>query len=69
MLFYNFFLYFMKEENIGIVKISDFRILTGLLALGCPEHDLTIFTKCLSVCVCDKIFVASLARELIDRIS
>ena len=51
MLFYNFFLYFMKEENIGIVKISDFRILTGLLALGCPEHDLTIFTKCLSICI------------------
>ena len=38
-----------------------------LHVLGCPEHDLTIFGKCL--CVCDKNFVANVARELMNRIS
>ena len=44
-----------------------FRFLMDLHVLGCPEHDLTIFGKCL--CVCDKNFVASVARELMNRIS
>ena len=44
-----------------------------LHVLECLEHDLTISGKCLSVslslCVCDKNFVASVAEELIVRIS
>ena len=34
-----------------------------LHVLGCHEHDLTIFEKCLSVCVWP-YFLASVAREL-----
>ena len=37
-----------------------------LSVLGCPEHDFIISGKCLSVC--DKNFVASVARELMHRI-
>ena len=43
--------------------------------LGCPEHDLTISGKCLSVCasmclwVCDKNFAVSVAQELMHGIS
>ena len=65
------------------MQIFDLRFLMDLHVLGCPEHDLTIFAKCLSVClsvclcvcmcvclcVCDKNFVASVARELMNRIS
>ena len=39
------------EERIGFAQIFDFRFLMDLHALGCPEHDLTIFGQCLSVCV------------------
>ena len=48
-----------------------FLILMDLHVLGCPEHDFTMPGKCLSVCVCvcDKNFVASVARELMNRIS
>ena len=38
-----------------------------LHVLGCSEHDLTISGKCLSVC--EKNFVASVARELMYGIS
>ena len=48
------------EESTGFAKVSDFRFLMDLHVLGCPEHDLTT-----SVCLCvfDKNFVASVARE------
>ena len=39
---------------------------TCLHVLGCPEHDLTVSGKCLSVC--DKNFVASVSQELINTI-
>ena len=39
------------EESIVLVQIFVFRFLIDLQALGRPEHDLTIFGKCLSVCV------------------
>ena len=53
------------------MKIFDFRFLMDLQVLGCPEHDLTVSGNCLSVClsVCDKNFAASVARELMHRIS
>ena len=53
------------------MEIFDFRFLMDLHVLGCPDDDLTISGKCLSVCmcVCGKSFVASLAQELMDRIS
>ena len=61
------------EESIDLVKIFDFRFLMNFQELGCLEHDLTISGKCLSVsvclCVCEKKFLASVAQELIDRIS
>ena len=63
------------EESIGFAQIFDFRFLRDLHVLECPEQDLTIFGKCLSVYVsvclgvCDKNFVASVARELMNRIS
>ena len=37
------------EEIIGFVQIFDFQFLMGLRVLGCPEHDLTISGKCLSL--------------------
>ena len=55
------------------MKIFDIQFLMGLHVLGCPECDLTISGKCLPVylcvCVCDKNVVASVARELMHRIS
>ena len=60
------------EENIGFVKIFDIRFLIDLYILGCPEHDMTISAKvCLSVFlrVSEKHFVASVAQELMNRIS
>ena len=55
------------------MQIFDFRFLLDLHVLGCPEQDLTISGKCLpvclSACLCDKNFVASVAREQMNRIS
>ena len=51
--FYAFyFLLYSIEESIGFVKIFDFRFLMDLHVLGCPEHEFTIFRKCLCGCVC-----------------
>ena len=62
------------EESISFVQISDFRFLMDLHVLGCPEHDLSISGKCLSVCesvyVCVRHkFRTSVAQKLINRIS
>ena len=59
------------EESIGFIRIFDYRFLMDLHVLGCPDHDLNISGKCLSVClcVCDKNFVANVARELMNNIS
>ena len=43
-----------------------FPIFDGFTRFGIPEHNLTIYEKCL--CVCDKNFVVSIAQELINRI-
>ena len=57
------------------MQIFDFPFLMNLHVLECPEHDFTISAKCLSVYlfVClypwDKNFVASVAQELMNRIS
>ena len=57
------------------MHIFDFRFSMDLHVLGYPEHDLTISGKCLSVCVsvslcvCDKKFVKSVAGELMHGIS
>ena len=45
----HFFLYSTSEESIGIMKTSDFRLLTDLHVVGRPDYDFTTFTKCLSV--------------------
>ena len=52
------------------MQIFDFRFLIYLQILEYPEHDLTISGKRLYVylCVCDKNFVASVARQLMHRI-
>ena len=39
------------EESIGSVQIFYFRFLMDLLSLGCPEHNLTVSGKSLSVCL------------------
>ena len=48
------------EESIGFVQIFDFGFLMDLHILGCPEHDLTIFGKC--ICLCMTNFAASIAQ-------
>ena len=57
--------------RIGNVKIFYFRFLTDWHLLGCPEHDFTIFTKCLaacrSACLFDTNFVATLEQKLMGR--
>ena len=53
----------------------DFRFLMDLHVLERPDQDVTISGKCLHVrlfvcmCVCGKNFVASVAQELMHRIS
>ena len=49
------------------MQIFDFMLLMDLHVLGCSEHDLTISRKCLSVY--DKNFMASVSRELMNKIS
>ena len=57
------------EESFGFVQIFDFQFLMDFHVLECTEHDWTILGKCLSVCMSDKNFVASVARELMHGIS
>ena len=45
-----YFLLYTREESTWFAKIVDFRFSMDLHVLRCPEHDLTIFRKCLSVC-------------------
>ena len=53
------------------MQIFYFRFLMDLHVLGCPEHDLTIYTKCLSVyiSVCHANFVAPLVEKLMGEIA
>ena len=44
-----YFLLYTHEECIGFTKIFDIRFSMDLHVLRCPEHNLTIFRKCLSV--------------------
>ena len=60
---YSFLLSFKWLEE-SLVSIKNFRFLVDLHTLGCF---VTIFRKCLQVC--DKNFVKSVTRKLIDRIS
>ena len=53
---------------IGSVKILDFQFLMDLQVFGCPDHDLTI-SRNARLCVCGKNIVASVAQELMHRIS
>ena len=67
-LFFTFFYvnrgkYWFRKKNF------DLQFLIDLHVFGRSVHDLTTFRKRLSVCVCDKNFVASAARELMNRIS
>ena len=57
------------EESIIFVQIFEFRFLIDLHALRRPERDITIFGKCLSVCLSmsDKNCVTSVAQELMHR--
>ena len=57
-----YFLLFCLLKSIEISKIFDFRFLTDLYVLGCPEHNLTVSEKCLSVC--DINFVAMVLQKL-----
>ena len=58
---------FTFEESTGFSKIFDVRFSINLHVLRCPEHDLTIFRKCPSIClyVCLQNFVDTVTQELI----
>ena len=45
----------VKEESVGFAKILDNRFSMDLHVSRCPEHDLSIFRKRLSVCMSPKI--------------
>ena len=67
--FFLFLFFFMSiEETIGFVQIFDFWFLMDLHVLGCPEHDLTIFGKCLSdcvsVCLCICVYVTKILWQV-----
>ena len=65
------FTFFCIHKKIIGAKIFDIRFSMDLHVLRCPEHDLTIFRKCLSlylsVClyVCLQYFVDTVSQELI----
>ena len=48
---FNCFYFLLYKMEISFVQIFDLRFLMDLDVLGCPEHDLNIFGKCLSVCM------------------
>ena len=64
------------EESIGFVQIFNFQFLMDLHVLECLDQDLTIsgncisvyLSACLPVCVRDKKILATVARELMNRI-
>ena len=56
-------LYSILEESIGNVKIFDFRSLTDLNLLACPEQDFTNFAKYLSVSMHDRTFAATHSKN------
>ena len=58
---------YIYKEDVGIVKIFDFRFLTNILILECAEHDFTISTKCLSVYAFIN-FVAALEQKPISTL-
>ena len=60
---YTFF-YIIEEI---FVKVFDLRIFVDLHALGCPEHDVTMFRKCPSVC--GKNFGVNIFQKLMHRFS
>ena len=68
-----FTFFYINRRNIGFVQIFDFRFLMDLHFFGWPDHDLTISGKCLCfcldvcLCVCDKNFVLTLARQLMYK--
>ena len=49
--------FYVNRRNFDLVKIFDIRFLMDLHVLRCPEHDLTISGKCLSV-VCLSVRVS-----------
>ena len=53
---------YTRRKKTGLAKIFDFRFSMDLRVLRCPEHDLTIFRKCLSVRL--QNFVNTVYQEL-----
>ena len=66
-----FTFFYINRRKIWFRENFRLPFLINLHVLGCPEHEVNISGKCLSVClcVCDKYFVASVARERMNRIS
>ena len=64
---YRLICFIIIDESIGFVKILHCRFLMDLHVPGWSEHDLTVSGN-FCLCVCDKNFVPSAARELIDKI-
>ena len=61
--------FYINSKNIWFHENFRLPVFDRFTVLGCPEYDFTICGKCLSVCLCDKNFVVSVARELMNRIS
>ena len=64
---YYFLLY--TQESIGFTKIFHIRFSMDLHVLRCSEHDLTMFRKCLSVCLyaCFQNILDTVYQELMCR--
>ena len=50
------------------MQIFDFRFLMDLYVLGCPEHDLTISGKCLSVYVSVRLYVCVSVTKILWQV-
>ena len=64
MLLYIYFLLYTQAESIGFAKFFDNLFSMDLHVLRCPEYDLTIFGKCLSVSL--QNFVEHVPQELMS---
>ena len=57
---------YINNKKVFFHKSSKLLVFDVLWVLRCPKYNLTTFGKC--VCVCVKIFLANLARELLHKI-
>lgn len=61
--FYLYFLLYLQQEIIGVIKIFFFH------ALRCPDYDLTIFWTYVYLSTCYSNFVLNVIQELMHEIT